>query len=154
MSVLYDYFHAPTREAAVAIFADPAVRSKTDDDRVEFKGVDPDVVLAKLVGLLSGVTFMEMLLSGIPVKHIPDPVLLSGSDSSFLVELSEVVLKTLARATDAELAEAAGPWAGIEEFSHYNELSGDDVLPWMEDLRALARRAGAADETLYCAIGV
>jgi hypothetical protein len=158
MGVLCDYFRAPDRTTALALHRHPdglfeaAASAKTEP--VDLKGLDPVVMLGKLVGLLSGVSYEHMLLAGgIPTDHIPNPVLVtSEDDEDVLVELSVVVRDTLADATEAALTEAAPIWANIEEFAYSTWNDADEVRPIMDELVGLARRARDADQMIYCAI--
>ncbi|MCW2904139.1 MAG: hypothetical protein JWO67_6404 [Streptosporangiaceae bacterium] len=61
MGVLCDYFRAPDRATALALHRHPdglleaATSAKTE--AMDFKGLDPVIILGKLVGLLSGVSY-------------------------------------------------------------------------------------------------
>jgi hypothetical protein len=70
MGVLYGYSRAPDRGAALALSAHEdglfeAVASASDVEALDLKGPDPIVRLGNLVGLLSGASYVDMLLSGI-----------------------------------------------------------------------------------------
>ena len=158
VGVLCDYFRAPDRATALAFHRHPdglfeaAVSAGTE--ALDFKGLDPVVMLGKLVGLLSGVSYEQMLLAGsIPTAHIPNPVLVTREhDEDVLVELSVLVRDTLAEATEAALTEAAPIWANIEEVADDTWNDADEVRPVMDELVGLARRARDADQMIYCAI--
>jgi hypothetical protein len=159
MGILCDYFRAPDRAAALALHQHEdglfEAAARTGTEAIDLKGIDPVVILGKLVGLLSGAPFEEMLLSGIPTDHIPGPELLtSEEDERILVELSAFVRDTLAAATEPALAEAAPLWAGIEEFSHSTWFEPDEMRPVIDDLAGLARRARDAGQMMYCAVCV
>jgi hypothetical protein len=113
VGVLCDYFRAPDRATALALHRHPdglfEAAASAGTEALDLKGLDPFVILGKLVGLLSGVSYEHMLLAGgIPIDHVPDPVLVTGEDDEdILVELSVVMRDTLADATEAALTEAA-----------------------------------------------
>lgn len=157
MGVLFDYFRAPSHDSALSMFSDRAGLSRHGSyDVIDCNGIDPYAAVGKLVGLLLGVPYEEMVFAGIPVHRVPEPVYLADEEdgSRVLVKLSILARDRLAAADRSSLVEAAPLWAGIEEFGHRNLPSADEVLPWAEDLSGLARRARSAEEMLYCAICV
>ncbi|MEO5874139.1 MAG: hypothetical protein ABIS86_01030 [Streptosporangiaceae bacterium] len=157
MGVLFDYFRAPDEAVALSLHRHPAglveAVASTGGTTLDLKGVDPVIMLGKLVGLLSGATYEEMLFTGIPTDHIPKPELITAEqDEDILVELSVVVRDTLAAASDQDLTEAAPIWAGTEEFGSATWKRPDDVRPMMDELVELARLAMENGQMLYCAI--
>lgn len=161
MGFLCDYFRAPDRETATAVVLSgpgllEAARSRPDIEAVDLKGVDPVVALGKLVTLLAGPSYEEMAMAGaIPIDHIPGPELLTREDGElFIVELDVLVRDTLADATEAVLDDVAFVWANSEEFLLGREtwFEADEARPAMDDLVAIARRARAADQMLYCVV--
>lgn len=158
MGVRYEYFRAPDRATALALIASgvslfEATASVRDADAVELTGIDPVVMLGKLVGLLSGVTYEELVLSGIPTEHIPAPVPLTVEDAeTTLVEVDVLVRDTLVNATEGALTEAAPIWANTSEFGRDTWNDADAVRPAMDDLVGLARRARSDGQLIYCAI--
>ncbi|WP_433465547.1 hypothetical protein [Spirillospora sp. CA-128828] len=158
MGVLCDYFRAPDRSTALAFVDDlfTAAEAHPDAEAVDLKGIDPVVILGKLVTLLSGRPYEQMMVSGdIPVDHIPGPELLTPEDGDvFLVELDVSVRDTLAGATEATLDDVAFVWANIEEFIGWRDTwnEADELRPIIDALVGIARRARAADQMLYCLI--
>lgn len=158
MGVLCVYFRASDRAAALALHRNPdglfAAAGSANADVLDLKGLDPVVILGKLVGLLSGVSYEEMLLAGdIPTDHIPGPILVTSEhEERVLVELSVVVRDVLADATEAALRDAAPIWANIEELARSTWNDADEVRPIMDELVGLARRARDADQMIYCAV--
>jgi len=157
MGVLFDYFRAPDEEVALSLHRHPAglveAVAATGGSILDIKGVDPVVMLGKLAGLLSGASYEEMLITGIPTSHIPSPELLTAEhDPNALVELSAVVRDTLAGASDAALAEATPIWAGIEEFGSSTWRGSDEVRPIVDELVELAREATENGQMIYCSI--
>ncbi len=156
MGVVYDYYRAPDRAAAIemAFHADglfAAAEKLPNAEAIDFKGVDPAVGLAKLVGLLTAPSFIDLILGGIPIDHVPDPILITPEDREFhVVELSAFTRDTLANASDASLTEAAPFWANIDEFIRYTWNDADEVRPVMDELVAFARRARNSGQLLYC----
>ncbi|MET8543268.1 hypothetical protein ABZW03_21850 [Kitasatospora sp. NPDC004799] len=65
----------------------------------------------------------------------------------WVTELAAAARDALAGVPDERVPEAVARWAGAEEW-HGAEPS--DLLPLAEELIALARRARAAGEQLYC----
>jgi hypothetical protein len=158
MDVFCDYFCAPNRATALALTASgvslfEATASVRDPETVHLKGIDPVVMLGKLVGLLSGVSYEEMVLSGIPTEHIPAPALLTPEDAeTILVEIDVIVRDTLADATEGALAEAAPSWANTEELAQDTWNDAGEVRPAMDELVGLARRARSTGQMIYCAV--
>jgi hypothetical protein len=157
MGVLFDYFRAPDEDVALALHRHPAglveAVTATGGSILDIQGIDPVVMLGKLAGLLSGASYEEMLLSGIPTSHIPSPELLTAEhDDSALVQLSTVVRDTLAGASDAALTEATPIWAGIEEFGSTTWRSTGEVRAIVDELVELARQAMENGQMIYCSI--
>ncbi|MBO2450900.1 hypothetical protein J4573_27650 [Actinomadura barringtoniae] len=157
MGVLCDYFRAPDREGALSLSLNEdglfQAAAAADLEAMDFKGIDPVVILGKLVSLLSGDSYMDLLLSGIPTDHIPGPELITPEqDEVIVVELSTLVRDTLAAATEEALAEAAPIWANTEEMAWNTWNDPDEVRPVMDELVGLARRAKASGQMLYCQI--
>ncbi|MEU5988336.1 hypothetical protein ABZ806_05125 [Spirillospora sp. NPDC047418] len=161
MGILCDYFRAPDRETAAAVVLSgpgllEAARARPDIEVVDLKGIDPVVALGKLVTLLAGPSYEEMAMAGgIPIDQVPGPELVTREDGDlFVVELDALVRDTLADATEAVLDDVAFVWANTEEFLLGRDtwFEADEARPAMDDLVAIARRARAADQMLYCVV--
>ena len=155
-----EYFRAPDRAAAKALHRksyalfDTAARHGCEALAPGLVDVgDPFGAVNKLVGLLSGPSYEEIVFSCIPTAHIPPPEEVAASSSGLLVELSEVVRDTLADASDQALEEAAPLWVMIEEFT-YRTDHADEMLNTARELAALARRARDAGQMLYASISL
>lgn len=155
-----EYFRAPDRAAAKALHRKSYALSETASRHgceTLAPGLvdvgDPFHAVSKLVGLLSGPSYEEVVFSGIPTAHIPPPKKIAASSSGVLVELSEVVRDTLADASDQALQEAAPLWVMIEEFT-YRTDDARELLNTARELAALARRARDTGQMLYASISL
>ncbi|MEV7684952.1 hypothetical protein ACFW1F_15930 [Streptomyces bungoensis] len=163
MGVLYDYFHAADRATAVdrAIGpggGGPAARSldEAGADWFDAKGMDPNVVLGKLVGFAQGIPFGSVAE---PEMVWPDPVAWPygrqappGVSSPWeaglvLQELPDGWRDTLAAVDEEALPMLALQWYDIEEVRFADFL---DAQAAVRLFVGLARRAGAAGGSLYC----
>lgn len=151
MGLLTDYFRAADQDAARVLGsregAGPltpvpgAAPGATAVDGVEAKGIEPVVVLGSLISAITG------------EDHDEDPTLVwpdeeaAGSADAWVVELPSSSRDALASLDDALAPAVAARWATAEELAG---ATGDDLHPFVADLVALARRAAAADEQLYC----
>ncbi|MER7754778.1 hypothetical protein [Kitasatospora sp. NPDC097643] len=159
MGVLTDYFRAPDAAAVVrAMERDDRMLVGGRDpvfDGVEAKRVDPNVVLAQLVAAIRREPWRVDLVADAPVWPTtapPGPEGLEDEDDPWVTgpwvtELDTATRDALAGVPDDLVPEAVARWARAEE------LGGVDpefLLPLAEELIALARRARAAGEQLYC----
>ena len=147
MGVLHDYYRAPDRSTAATTLKTPPVRaSKRPDepvfDAVDGKGIDPIVMLTTFQSLLTGVPYDEL-----PQADFGD-VAVGGDDGPWITELPAQLRDALADSDDGRLRDTAHQWVLTEEFGL--PTSADDVLPFLGELIALARRARTAEEPLYC----
>jgi hypothetical protein len=143
MSVLSDYFSAPSDEAAARAVTDDL--SQPAYDVLETKGIFPDYHLVPVEVLLTG-------RSAEAVEEGPRHGRLVASvddDQVVVVTVSDELTASLAAASGEQLAEAAGSWAQFEDFQGMN-TSG--LARFLTDLADLARRATARNEHLYCKI--
>jgi hypothetical protein len=152
MGVITDYFSAPSDEAAARVFDRPGgpaqpLGDAPPLDTVESKGIDPAVMLGTLEAIITGRSWQDVFAKpghGKALAHDDEGCLLVCAVS---VELQAL----LAPATSGQLAAWAVPWSQTEEFRG----AEPDSLTWfLDELAALARRASARDERLYCWICV
>jgi hypothetical protein len=147
MGLLTDYFRAADQDAARVLGSREGAGPLTPlpglppVDGVEAKGIEPVVVLGSLISAITG------------EDHDEDPSLVwpdeeaAGSADAWVVELPASSRDALASLDDALAPAVAARWATAEELAG---ATGDDLHPFVADLVALARRAAAADEQLYC----
>ncbi|HUR04870.1 MAG TPA: hypothetical protein VM347_20160 [Nonomuraea sp.] len=165
MGVLYDYYRAADREAAIVSpdFGRAGVRDLPDRpvfDGVDAKGIDPTVILARLIGFIRSVPWSSDLVDvvtlyppreGAPTTDEKWDALPEDSpylDGPGIEELSISVRDTLADVDDERLPELARQWTGIEKFR--GRVDSDYLLSLIEALVGLARRAKKEDQLLYC----
>ena len=141
MSVLSDYFSAPSDEAAASVVAD--LLSDTGYDVLEMNNLFPDYHLLPVEVFLTG-------RSTEAVKDGPRHCKLLASVDDYqvvVVTVSDELTASLAAASSEQLAEAAESWAQFEDFRG-SDTSG--LAGFLGDLASLARRATARNEHLYC----
>ncbi len=152
MGVLFDYFRAYDDATAVrqmdGLEGGPIAVPDGSVDAVDLHGIDPWVVLGQLVSLArdaewdSDTVRTELLW---PEAEDTGP---------WLISLDDGVRDTLAGLTAEHMAELSAQWARIEELA----LDGDEpaglMLPTIEEIAGLARRAQAAGDHLYCWCGL
>jgi hypothetical protein len=158
MGVFCDYFRASDADyAMLAIVSGP---QNTDFNTVEAKGVDPFVMLGKLVAFIRSTPWSPNTVAARTIW--PPPKTKPTSQGAFdrlsqnspwrtgpwLEELSVQTRDTLALADDARLPELAEQWAKIEEFGRL--VDARDLLPLIRELVDLARKARDNGEQLYC----
>lgn len=97
------------------------------------KGIDPIVMLTTLWSLLAGVPYDELA----PADFAD--VAVGGEDGPWITELPAQLRDALADSDDGRLRDTAQQWVLTEEFGL--PTSADDVLPFLRELIALARRA-------------
>ena len=143
MGVLFDYFRAPDASTAAAVLERLGGPRDPDApllDAVAGKGFEPEVMLRKL----------QSLLTGVPYEELPEAELLAmeGEDGPWIVQLSEELRDALADAQASRLPAVAERWVRTEEF--WDQATTAEVLPFLGEVTALARRARQAGERLYC----
>ncbi|MEZ7130465.1 hypothetical protein ACBR40_34475 [Nonomuraea sp. AD125B] len=166
MGILYDYYRAADREAAIARpdLGRAGVRvlpGQPEFDGVDAKGIDPGVILARLIGFIRGVPWSVDLVEmaeiyppseGAPTTDEEWDALPEDSpylDGPGIEELSVSVRDTLADVDDERLPALARQWAEIEEFSTWS-IDDGHLLSLIEAFVGLARRAKKDDQLLYC----
>jgi hypothetical protein len=141
MSVLSDYFSAPSDEAAASMVT--KLLSESAYDVVEMNGIFPGYHLLPVEVFLSGRSAEEIRQGDHNGKLVA-----SVDDYQVVVErVSDDLTASLAAATSERIAEAAESWLGFEDFQG-SDTSG--LAGFLGDLAALARRAAARKEHLYC----
>jgi hypothetical protein len=145
MGVLFDYFRAPDASTAAAALERPGGPTTPDPDApvldaVAGKGFEPEVMMRTL----------QSLLTGVPYDELPEGELLAmeGADGPWIVQLSEELRDALAGAQPSRLPAVAEQWVRTEEF--WDQPPAAEVLPFLGEVTALARRARQAGERLYC----
>lgn len=149
MGVLYDYFRAAGDVAAVELMAEldggPVVTAdgRPGVDAIDLKGIDSAVTLGQLVALARGVAWHTGL--------VEERLLWSGNqDGPWLTALDDATRDALAAITSDRLPELSAEWGRSEELAWDGPLPADQMLPVIEAIAALARRAQDAGEHLYC----
>jgi hypothetical protein len=109
-------------------------------DAVAGKGFEPEVMLRTL----------QSLLTGVPYDELPEGQLLAmeDEDGPWIMQLSEELRDALADAQPSRLPAVAEQWVRTEEF--WDQAAATEVLPFLDEVTALARRARQAGERLYC----
>ena len=155
MGVLYDYFRAADGATVAKLMeatdGGPLLRDGHDPaaDVVDAKGMDPTVILGKLVSLALGAPWTANLVED-ELVWPPD----AGEDEEYegpwVVVLGNRARDALDEIADDRLPELATTWSRIEEMSTYGDVGPDTMLPVLTALVGLARRARRADDRLYC----
>ena len=145
MGVLYDYFRAPDASTAAAVLERVGGPMGGPDapvlDAVDGKGIDPEVMMRTL----------QSLLTGVPYDELPWGEMLAMSDDAdgpWIMQLSEELRDALADAQASRLPAVAQQWVRTEEF--WDQATAAEVLPFLGEVTAMARRARQAGERLYC----
>jgi hypothetical protein len=145
MSMFCDYFAAGSDEDAGAAIGG-VVSGETDV--VSAKGIDPLVQLGTLEELLTGRPFDDICAgprSGVLIKD-------GGDGERVVVSVTDELCTALADASDERLAQVAVPWSQTEEF--FGEADPEQLAEVLGALAALAQRARAAEQRLFCLVSV
>jgi len=164
MDVIHDYsfaaeyfYAADAENAALAIVSGP---QDTGFDAVDAKGLDPVMALGHLVAFIRGSPWTpETVVARLlwpPPKTKPNsqdafdklPENSPWRAGPWLEELDVETRDTLASVEHARLPELVARWEKIEVFSQFDDPSS--LLPLLEDLVDLARKARKANAQLYC----
>jgi hypothetical protein len=145
VGVLYDYFRAPDASTAAAVLERVGGPMGGPDapvlDAVDGKGIDPEVMMRTL----------QSLLTEVPDDELPWGEMLAMSDDAngpWIMQLSEELRDALADAQASRLPAVAEQWVRTEEF--WDQATAAEVLPFLGEVTAMARRARQAGERLYC----
>ncbi|GGT22148.1 hypothetical protein GCM10010176_078340 [Nonomuraea spiralis] len=170
MGIFYDYYRAADRRAAaekpeIPRAVEKPVRGGPAFDAVDAKGIDPEMILGRLIALAREIPFSFDLVQTSTVHPPPEgaPATMEEwealpddspyKDGPGIEELSPDVRDTLADIPDDRVDVLVEQWEHIEEFA--NIPPGDGyLLETLTGLRDLARRAQKENELLYCWIGL
>jgi hypothetical protein len=147
VGVWIDYFRAQDASTASAVldrFVGPRDLDEPPMDFVFGKGFEPAVMMRRL----------HSLLTGTPYEELPSADLVATADEQgpWIFRLSEELRDALADAEAGRLHEAAQQWVRTEEFR--GQATAAEVLPFLDEVTNLARRARQAGEGLYCWISL
>jgi hypothetical protein len=148
MGVLYDYFRAADDVTAYAAADRPGGPLATDRsgapafDGVAAQGIDPVVTLGQLVAFVRGVSWSPDLVVAEQIARSPV--------EAWVERLAQPVRDWLAGVADDALPEIVLKWSQVEDFPSDGDLDERQLHALVTDLVALARRARAAGEQLYC----
>jgi hypothetical protein len=154
MGVLYDYFSAPSDEAASATINRIGGPGRLSDDTpplppfdtMPTRGIDPIVLLGQLEALLTDRDFAEVL------SRRCTPLATVDDGAKMVMALSEELQTALADADDERIAAVSGQWSQFADF--WERPDPAELASWVSELAALARRALDRSERLYCWICV
>jgi hypothetical protein len=143
---LYDYFAAPDDQTAAATLDDGPGPERFDVMRAN--GIDPVVQTGTLESLLRAVPYKQVMASRGQSMLVSDP----GSESHWVVRLTDTLRDALSAADAGQLAEVAVPWSQTDEF--WGRGDADLLAGLLGDLAGLARRARERGHHLYCWISL
>lgn len=147
MGVLYDYFRAASDDAAVALVdglvGGPTTATAGSVDAVDLKGIDPEVALGSLVGFARGVAWRTDLVCS---DLVGDP----DDDTPWLFRIDDDTRDTLAGIDSGQLPELSARWGRTAELAPGGPLPDDHLVPVIEEIAGLARRARDGGDHLYC----
>jgi hypothetical protein len=150
VAVLFDYFTAPSDEAAATVVdriggpssrAHPAAPAAFHTVRAP--GVDPVVLMGSLEELLTGRTFEEIL-----DDPTSGPVAARGGGERAVVRLTSSLTRALAESDEERLAALALPWSRAREF--WGRGDADALAALLRSLASVAREAQADGQAIYC----
>jgi hypothetical protein len=149
MGTLCDYFRAASDAAAVNLMDEfgggpVAAGDGAGIDAIDLKGIEPAVTLGRLVALVRGVSW--------DVNVVNTELLWSGAEEGpWLMSIDDAVRDTLASvATSTQLLELSAQWGRTEELAWNGPLTDDAMLPVIDQIAGLARRARDAGDHMYC----
>lgn len=151
MSILTDYFSAPSDESAASALdrvggpGQPAAGPLPlpPFDTFRSKGLDPYVIMGKLEEALTGQDY-RVITAG---PHYGRMLAERDAQGPWVTKVSSPLQAALALADSGKLTRAAVEWAQAEELGG---ASPEEMIGVLEGLSGLARRATAKDEHLYC----
>ncbi|MEV4411334.1 hypothetical protein [Catellatospora sp. NPDC049609] len=151
MRVLFDYFRAVDDAAAVRLMdgleGGPIAIPDGSVDVADLRGIDPWVSLGQLVSIARGVEWDTDTVR-------TDLLWPDGEDTGpWLISLDDAARDTLAALTAERMAQLSAQWARIEERGLDDADPDDLMLPIIEEIAGLARRARDAGDHLYCWCG-
>jgi hypothetical protein len=178
MGVLYDYFAAPSDEAAAATIdrlGGPGSQkvAAVPDSKPARRGLfsrkghslepEPandealpsyDTLSVKGIDPLVQLGTLEECLTGRSYDDvIEDPrsgksIASADGGERLVLTITDSLAAALAGASDERLSEVAVPWSQTEEF--WGEADPEELAEFLRDFAALARRAEGVGQRLYC----
>lgn len=148
MGVLCDYFRAADDAAAIGVMEQTdggpaAVAGGGPVDAIDLKGIEPHVILGQLVALAAGVPWSAGLVG-------TELIWSGGDEGPWLMSIQDTVRDTLAAVTTAQMPELSAQWGRIEELASPGPLPPGQLVPVIEEIAGLARRARDTGQHLYC----
>jgi hypothetical protein len=152
MSLLCDYFAAPSDHAAALTIDWDGGPSRPNDGKhgyevIALGSIEPVVLMGQLEALLTNRSVMEIL--GDP-GH--DPVADRHSGERLVMPIGERLAEALASLQEARIPEVAAEWAHAKEF--WGRVGPTDLIDPLAELVALARKAQAQSQRVYCWMSV
>ncbi|MGW4895721.1 hypothetical protein ACWEQL_26200 [Kitasatospora sp. NPDC004240] len=145
MAVLYGYYAAADDEhAAAAIVRDDEGPDGAGYDELVVKGIDPTVYLLPAESLLTG-RYTEDLTAD---RRHCRPIAVAGDGEVVSVSLTDSLRDSIATFDTELLGDVAVGWSVSDVFASPPEV--DELAEFLNDLAALARRAVARRQRLYC----
>jgi hypothetical protein len=140
---MYDYFAAPSDEAAASVLGQLIGPGKVYPT-VETKWIDPVVLMGTLESLLTGVAYRTVIQDPRSGQE------LSGDDDGEqgVCTVTDGLQSALAEADEERLREVAVPWSQSEEF--VGQGDSKFLTGLLIELAALARAARERGDRLYC----
>lgn len=145
MSIFCDYFAAGSDEQAAAAIAG---LDSAQDGVVPAEGIDPMVQLGTLEELLTGRPYEDIWSGPRSGLLIAD----GGDGQRIVVAVTDELCAALADASDEQLAQVCVPWSQTEEFA--GEADPEQLAEVLGSLAALAQRARAAEQRVFCRVSV
>lgn len=151
MGVLYDYFRAADAAAVVKLMEATEGHSplfpdgQAVADGVDAKGIEPVVTLGQLIAMIREVEWTPRLVNGKTVWPAGE-----DDDGPWVMSLEAPLRDVLADVDDARLPDLAARWARIEELDAHSPEEVEALHAATTALVALARRARAVGDQLYC----
>jgi hypothetical protein len=155
VGMLYDYFRCADTSAVIELMqrtdGGPVAVGGLEQvvDAVDAKGINPDLALAQLIGLVIDAPPVVGLVKTTlvwPAGVEDDP----DYEGPWVEAIDDGTRDVLAAVPDPRIPELAARWGRTEELPEYEELAPDTLASVLTDLVALARRARAAHEHVYC----
>lgn len=157
---MYDYFSAPSDEAAAHVVNLPGgpgvpaakppppgpgrAREGVPFDTVPIADIDPVVKLGTLEALLTGRDYKQIAAG----PRAGQALASRHGGQCAVVTLTDELQAALADAGDEQLAAVAVPWSRTEAF--WGRGDPQSLARLLHELAELARRARGRDEHMYC----
>ncbi|CAN7217412.1 hypothetical protein [Knoellia sp. LjRoot47] len=148
MSVLFDYFAAPSDEIAAAVVdrdGGPAAQHGAEGfDTVTGWGIDPVVQLGTLESLLTGRSYDEVVEDA----RSGQTLAVRDGGERLVLAVTDGLTAALVGAGSERLASVAPQWSQTEEF--WGGADPADLAEFLDQLSALAERASESGQRIYC----